>query len=90
MSIVPASGPDDPVSHPWLDTGCNGKEKGKDWGRGVWDGRRIVKRPKRCARVTINEEPPPDPAGFVVLPRRWVLERIFSWIDQNRRISKDY
>jgi transposase len=28
--------------------------------------------------------------GFVVLPRRWIVERTFSWIDQNRRISKDY
>ena len=25
--------------------------------------------------------------GFVVLPRRWVVERTFSWIDQNRRMS---
>jgi putative transposase len=30
------------------------------------------------------------PQGFVVLPRRWVVERMFSWIDQNRRMSKDY
>ncbi len=31
------------------------------------------------------------PRGFRVLPpRRWVVERTFSWIDQNRRISKDY
>ena len=28
--------------------------------------------------------------GFVVLPRRWVVERTFSWIDQNRTMSKDY
>jgi putative transposase len=28
--------------------------------------------------------------GFQVLPRRWVVERTFSWIDQNRRMSKDY
>jgi transposase len=27
------------------------------------------------------------PEGFVVLPRRWVVERTFSWIDQNRRMS---
>jgi len=26
----------------------------------------------------------------VVLPRRWVVERTFSWLDQNRRMSKDY
>ncbi len=30
------------------------------------------------------------PQGFVVLPRRWVVERTSSWIDQNRRMSKDY
>jgi putative transposase len=30
------------------------------------------------------------PQGFVVLPRRWVVERTFSWIDQNMRMSKDY
>jgi len=30
------------------------------------------------------------PEGFQVLPRRWVVERTFSWIDQNRRMRKDY
>jgi transposase len=30
------------------------------------------------------------PRGFQVVPRRWVVERTFSWIDQNRRMSKDY
>jgi len=30
------------------------------------------------------------PKGFQVLPRRWVVERTFSWIDQNWRMSKDY
>jgi hypothetical protein len=27
------------------------------------------------------------PRGFVVLPRRWVVERTIAWIDQNRRMS---
>ncbi len=30
------------------------------------------------------------PSGFQVLPRRWVVERTFSWISHNRRMSKDY
>jgi putative transposase len=28
--------------------------------------------------------------GFHVLPRRWVVERTFSWIGRQRRMSKDY
>jgi transposase len=30
------------------------------------------------------------PKGFQVLPRRWVVDRTFSWTDHNRRMSKDY
>ena len=28
-------------------------------------------------------------SGFVVLPRRWVAERFFAWINRNRRLAKD-
>ena len=28
--------------------------------------------------------------GFAVLPRRWVVERTFSWLNNCRRLSKDY
>lgn len=28
--------------------------------------------------------------GFAILPRRWVVERTFSWFGRNRRIAKDY
>ncbi len=31
-----------------------------------------------------------DQKGFVVLPRRWVVERTFAWITQCRRLSLDY
>ena len=31
-----------------------------------------------------------DQVGFVVLPRRWVIERFFGWIDRNRRLAKDF
>jgi transposase len=30
-----------------------------------------------------------DMEGFVVLPRRWVVERTFSWFGRNRRLAKE-
>src|SRR6266702_3664260 len=31
-----------------------------------------------------------DMKGFVVLPRRWVVERTFSWFGRNRRLARDF
>lgn len=31
----------------------------------------------------------PNQVGFVVQPRRWVVERFFAWINRNRRLWKD-
>ncbi len=28
--------------------------------------------------------------GFVVLPKRWIVERTFAWFGRYRRLSKDY
>ena len=40
--------------------------------------------------VEVDWEKLLPPRSFQVLPRRWVVERTFSWIDHNRRMSKDY
>ena len=41
-------------------------------------------------RVAIDPEGLSGPRRFGDLPRRWVGERTFSWLGQNRRMSKDY
>src|SRR5215208_2709547 len=88
------------LSHLWLDAGYNGKGKGKDWAeKALGLTAEVVRRPRRPRYVWVKEGEEidwerirkllPEP-GFKVLPRRWVVERTFSWIDQNRRMSKDY
>jgi len=32
----------------------------------------------------------PDIKGFVVVPKRWIVERSFGWLNRDRRLSKDY
>jgi putative transposase len=90
----------------WLDAGYRGEDKGADWVRKTlgWSVE-LVERPRKPAPqevlmagaeewakegVTVDWQKLLPPKGFVVLPRRWVVERTISWIDQNRRMSKDY
>ena len=78
------------LSHLWLDAGYNGKGKGKEWvEKTLCLSVEVVRPPRRWVWVREDQEPPPRPA-FTVLPRRWVIERTFSWLSQNRRMSKDY
>jgi putative transposase len=92
------------LSHLWLDGGYKGRCK--EWVEKTlgWTVE-IVQHPPKIAPqevlkvwarewakegVTIDWEKLLPPKGFRVLPRRWVVERTFSWLGQNRRMSKDY
>jgi transposase len=51
--------------------------------------RRAVKRVMAAVNVEIIKRS--DQArGFVVLPRRWVVERTFAWLGRCRRLAKDW
>jgi len=60
----------------WADGGYAGKLI--DWAANF--GRWVLQIVKRNDEIK----------GFAVLPRRWVVERTFSWLGKYRRLSKDY
>lgn len=62
----------------WVDSGYRASSLA-DWKDAMWPELtlEVVERPKQTPR-------------FVVLPRRWVVERTFSWLGTNRLLSKEY
>jgi putative transposase len=52
----------------------------------AWVGRL---RPWRKVRLAIVKRPD-GIKGFLLLPKRWIVERTFAWLGRYRRFSKDY
>lgn len=62
----------------WVDGGYTG-EAFAQWVKSI--------RPKLEVEVVKRSD---DVKGFVVLPRRWVVERTFGWLMRQRRLVRDY
>jgi transposase len=45
---------------------------------------------KRAARLPLEIVKRCDTKGFVVLPKRWIVERTFGWLGRCRRLAKDF
>ena len=63
----------------------------KIWADGGYNGPALAEwvREKLGCELEIVERPE-GAKGFVLLPRRWVVERTFAWLGRARRLSKDY
>jgi len=56
---------------------------------GAYSGE-VVRRASLDTGVNVTMVKRPDVKGFVVVPKRWIVERSFGWMNRDRRMSKDY
>src|SRR3546814_3884090 len=58
---------------------------------GGYAGEKLRDALRRIGKWTLEIVKRSDTAkGFVVLPRRWVVERTLAWLNRNRRLAKDF
>jgi putative transposase len=62
----------------------------KLWADGGYRGKLVTWVRKHLNTVLEIVKRDPHTKGFVVLPKRWVVERTFAWFGRFRRLSKDY
>lgn len=60
------------------------------WADGGYAGALIAWVQTTCGWLLRTVLRPVGVKGFVLLPRRWVVERTFGWLYRYRRLSKDY
>ena len=61
------------------------------WAAGAYDGHpRLQGVAQVCGWLFEVIQRRDQAQGFVVLPRRWVVERTLAWLGNFRRLSKDY
>jgi transposase len=60
------------------------------WADGGYAGRLVSWAYQVLALTVTIVKRSDDTTGFVVLPRRWVVERTFGWLLRHRRLVRDY
>jgi transposase len=60
------------------------------WADGGYAGRLVGWAAERLHLTLEIVRRTDDTTGFVVLPRRWVVERTLSWLMRSRRLARDY
>lgn len=60
------------------------------WADSAYAGRLVSWAGEELAAKLEIVKRPDDASGFVVIPRRWVVERTLAWITRRRRCVRDY
>jgi putative transposase len=60
------------------------------WADGGYTGKLLVWALVTGGWVIEIVKKPKGESSFVVLPKRWIVERTFAWLGRSRRLSKDY
>jgi putative transposase len=47
----------------------------------------VKSRFRYCLEMVLRSD---NVKGFVVLPKRWIVEKTFAWLNNHRRLSKDF
>jgi transposase len=68
---------------PWVKLAfVDGGYAGEETQRAAYEASRI--------RLTVVKRTDRAVKGFVVLPKRWIVERTFGWVNRSRRLAKDF
>jgi putative transposase len=76
------------LRHLWVDAGYADKTVA-GLGQALGLTVHVVRKSRRWFWCAADQEPPPLPKGFQVLPRRWVVERTLAWLGRYHCLSKD-
>jgi transposase len=68
---------------PWVTLAfVDGGYSGDEAQRAAFEASRI--------RLTVVKRTDHEVKGFIVLPKRWIVERTFGWVNRARRLAKDF
>jgi putative transposase len=91
VEITPASVQDRDGAVPVIQSAAlEHSEIRKIWADGVYNGQPIADLEKRTGIDIEIVKRTDDMSGFVVVPRRWVVERTFGWLDRFRLLNREY
>ena len=91
MLVTAASGQDRDAARPLLEQLTRAVRRIRlVWADGGYAGK-LVDWARTSLKIVLQiVKRTDDMTGFVVLPRRWVVERTLAWITRHRRCARDY